>query len=186
MTWSDGRAGLNHEQLLLTTSTDGGHQLGGAKGHRGQRRPAALPPPAFSPTGSDVFVVYNAFTTPYRTDTTSPRSLTGVLLHADVTGGVAGPFSEVSRGPSGDPQGTSQNGLTGEFLGDYVYAAASSTFGTAVWNGASNAEPCAATQAYRNFVEGGPPAPVPDVQVSCPATFGNSDIRGVTVPDPTP
>src|SRR4029078_1374860 len=89
----------------------------------------------------DVYVVYNAFTTPYRTNTTDPRSLVGVVKHADApTGpGATGGCGELHRGAPGDPRGTSQNGLTAEFLGDYVYAAATRTFGTAVWNDARNA-----------------------------------------------
>jgi hypothetical protein len=142
--------------------------------------------PAISPNGTDVYVVYNAFTTPFRNDTSSARALTGVLLHADVTGGVPGSFSEVFRGPSGDPRGTSQNGLTAEFLGDYVYAAATRTYGTGVWNDASNAATCDGIQAYRLSVETGGSVPAPNVLGSCPATFGNSDILGQTITDPTP
>lgn len=39
--------------------------------------------PSISPNGTDVYVVYNAFTTPFRDNTTDPRSLVGVVLHAD-------------------------------------------------------------------------------------------------------
>ena len=39
--------------------------------------------PAISPNGTDVYVVYNAFTTPFQTDTPTPRSLVGVVKHAD-------------------------------------------------------------------------------------------------------
>ena len=35
--------------------------------------------PAISPDGSTVYVVYNAFTTPYQTNTSSPRNLVGVV-----------------------------------------------------------------------------------------------------------
>lgn len=186
MTWSDGRAGLNHEQLLMTTSSNGGTSWSTPRAIQAPGDRPLFTAPAFSPSGSDMWVVYNAFTTPYRTDTTSPRNLTGVLLHADVTAGVPGAFSVVSRGPDGDPRGTSQNGLTAEFLGDYVYAAASSTFGTAVWNDASQAATCGSIQTYRNSVETGGTLTPPDVQGTCPAHFGNSDIRGITVGDPTP
>ena len=187
LTWADGAAGLDHEQLMLTTSTDGGATW---------TTPSAIPlqagdrpvytAPAISPNGTDVYVAYNVLTTPYMDDTTTPRNLTGALLHADVTGGAIGTFSQVARGPDGDPRGTSQNGLTAEFIGDYVYAAATRTFGTAVWNDASNAAPCDAINTFRADVESGATATAPDVQGSCPATFGNSDIRGVTVADPTP
>jgi hypothetical protein len=186
MTWADGRNGLNHEQLMLATSTNAGTSwsqsvLPLAAGDR-----PVYTAPAISPNGSDVYVVYNAFTTPYRTNTTSPRGLVGVLLHADVTGGTIGAFSSLHRSGVGDPRGTSQNGLTAEFLGDYVYAAASQSFGTAVWNDATNAAFCDSIDAFRASVESGGTTPPPNVEGTCPSTFGNSDIRGVTVSDPTP
>src|SRR4051812_8330552 len=43
--------------------------------------------PAISPNGRDVYMVYNAFTTPFRSTTAMPRSLVGVVLHAE-TGGA--------------------------------------------------------------------------------------------------
>jgi hypothetical protein len=186
LSWADGRNGLNHEHLLFMTSTNGGASWTGPRAIESAGDRPIYTAPAISPNGTDVYVVYNAFTTPYRNNTTAPRSLTGVLLHADVSGGAVGAFAEVNRGPSGDPRGTSQNGLTAEFLGDYVYAAATRTYGTAVWNDASSAQVCPAIQAYRASVEAGGSMPAPDVQGSCPARFGNSDILGVTVPDPTP
>jgi hypothetical protein len=186
LSWADGRDGLNHEHLLFTTSRDGGATWAATRAIESSGDRPVYTAPAISPNGTDVYVVYNAFTTPFRTDTTSARALTGVVLHADVSRGVPGAFSEVFRGPSGDPRGTSQNGLTAEFLGDYVYAAATRTFGTAVWNDASNAGVCTAIQAFRASVESGGSTPPPNILASCPATFGNSDIRGQTVPDPTP
>ena len=139
LSWADGAAGLNHEHLLFTTSRDGGGTWTTPRAIESRGDRPVYTAPAISPNGTDVYVVYNAFTTPFRDNTTDARALTGVFLHADVTGGVPGAFSEVFRGPSGDPRGTSQNGLTAEFLGDYVYAAATRTYGTGVWNDASNA-----------------------------------------------
>jgi hypothetical protein len=186
LTWADGQDGLNHEHLLFTTSRDGGATWATPRAIEATGDRPVYTAPAISPNGTDVYVVYNAFTTPFRDNTSAPRALTGVLLHADVTSGVPGAFSEVFRGPSGDPRGTSQNGLTAEFLGDYVYAAATRTYGTGVWNDASNAATCDAIQTYRQSVETGGSVPAPNVLGSCPATFGNSDIRGQTVTDPTP
>ena len=186
LSWADGADGLNHEHLLFTTSRDGGATWATPRAIESAGDRPVYTAPAISPNGTDVYVVYNAFTTPFRDNTTDPRALTGVFLHADVTGGVPGTFSEVFRGPSGDPRGTSQNGLTAEFLGDYVYAAATRTYGTGVWNDASNAGTCGAIQAYRQSVETGGSVPAPNVLGSCPATFGNSDILGQTIPDPTP
>ncbi len=138
--------------------------------------------PAISPNGTDVYVVYNAFTTPYRNDTSSPRTLVGVFLHAKVGASGTGAFTEVHRGASGDPRASSQNNLLGEFLGDYVYAAATRTYGTAVWNDTRNAVDCPAIDAWRLFLRnGGTIVPRPAPQQDCPSlTFGNSDIFGFT------
>jgi hypothetical protein len=146
--------------------------------------------PAISPNGRDVYVVYNAFTTPYRTDTTSPRALVGVVKHADSStspGTATGAFTELHRSPPGDPRGSSANALADEFLGDYVYAVATRTYGGAVWNDARNAADCPAIDAWRFALETGDTSvPRPAPQQDCPANFGNSDIFGGTYPDPTP
>jgi hypothetical protein len=187
LTWSDGRQGLNHEQLLLMTSTDGGASFSG---------PSAVPltsgdrpyytAPAISPNGTDVYITYNAFTNPYRNDTSSPRGLVGVILHADVTAGTIGAFGTLARGAVGDPRASSQNGLTAEFLGDYVYTAATRAGAVGVWNDVRNAADCPAIDAYRLSLRTGTPLPRPAPQADCPATWGNSDIFGAAVSDPTP
>jgi hypothetical protein len=145
--------------------------------------------PAISPNGTDVYVVYNAFTTPFRTDTTSPRALVGVVEHATSStssGTATGAFTELHRSPPGDPRGSSANALTDEFLGDYVYAAATRTYGAAVWNDTRNAADCPAIDAWRMGLQNGDtttPAPAP--QQACPSpTFGNSDIFGGSYPAP--
>jgi hypothetical protein len=69
------------------------------------------------------------------------------VLHANGAG--AGSFSQVHRGASGDARGSSQNDLAAEFLGDYVYAAATRTYGAAVWNDVRNAADCRAIDEYR-------------------------------------
>jgi hypothetical protein len=144
--------------------------------------------PAISPNGTDVYVVYNAFTTPFRDNTTAPRSLVGVVLHADTSGtsGLTGAFSELNRGASGDPRGSSANALTAEFLGDYVYATATRSYGAAVWNDTRRAADCPAIDSYRMKLQDGMTAVAPAPEQDCPPTFGNSDIFGGSYPDPTP
>ena len=143
--------------------------------------------PSISPNGSDVYVVYNAFTTPYRTNTTDPRTLLGVLLHADTGTGATGAFSELHRGDPGDARGASANSVVAEFLGDYVYAVATRTYGAAVWNDARNAAYCSAVDAWRISLEpGNTPLTKPAPEQDCPAAFGNSDIYGGAYSDPTP
>jgi len=187
MTWADGRAGLDHEQLMLTTSRDGGASWS---------TPTAVPlmpgdrpfytAPAISPNGTDLYVVANVFTTPYRHDTTSPRGLVGAVWHADVVAGMPTAWSQLVRGAVGDPRGSSQNGLTAEFLGDYVYAAATRAGAVTVWNDTRDAADCPAIDAFRSSLYTSSPTSPPNVLASCPATFGNSDIRGAAVSDPTP
>jgi uncharacterized protein YgiB involved in biofilm formation len=82
---------------------------------------------------------------------------------------------------------SSQNNLVGEFLGDYVYAVATRTYGAAVWNDTRNAADCPAIDAWRQaLATGDTSVPRPAPQQDCPATFGNSDIFGGTYADPTP
>ena len=142
--------------------------------------------PAISPNGSDVYVVYNAFTTPFQPTTSTPRSLVGVVLHADVASGGTGAFTEIHRGLPGDPRGSSANSLTSEFLGDYVYAVATRTYGAAVWNDVRHAADCPAVDAWRESLQTGGSVPKPAPGTACPPTFGNSDIFGGSYPDPTP
>jgi hypothetical protein len=187
LTWADGRQGLNNEQLLLMTSTNGGASFTGPTAvplPRGDR--PYYTAPAISPNGTDLYITYNAFTTPYRTNTTARRGLVGAILHADVTGGTVGPFGTLARGAVGDPRASSQNDLTAEFLGDYVYAAATRAGAVGVWNDVRRAADCPAIDAWRMSLRTGTSVPRPAPQTDCPATFGNSDIFGAAVSDPTP
>jgi hypothetical protein len=195
LTWADGRDGINHEHVFFSTSTDLGEDWSGpdhveSAGDRGLYTAAAI-----SPSGQDTYLVYNAFTTPYQTDTSQPRELVGVVKHADIgSDGTVGAFSELNRGTAGDARGASANALTDEFLGDYVYAVATDTYGAGVWNDARNAKDCPAIDAYRMSFQGGPAVDTPAPQQDCPVTvtngqtsaFGNIDIYGGAWPDPTP
>ena len=191
-TWVDGRDGVNHEHVFVSYSTNGGNTWSApvateSAGDRGYYSAIAI-----SPKGTDAYLVYNAFTTPLRNDTTSSRGLVGVVKHADIgANGAPGAWSELHRGATGDPRGSSQNNLWLEFLGDYVYAVATDTYGSAVWNDTRNAADCQAIDTWRAeaqaAVQNGttvPPKPAP--LQACPMTFGNSDIFGGSFTDPTP
>jgi len=181
-TWVDGRLGLNNEKVMLSYSTNGGDSWSSptaisSAGDRGVYAAAAI-----SPIGQELYIGYNAFTTPYRTNTFDPRSLVGVVLHADIgADGAPTGWAELHRSPPGDPRGSASDPFnTSEYLGDYVYAIATSTYGAAVWNDARDATDCPATDAWRMSLRGGDPAPRPAPQQDCPATFGNLDIFGWT------
>jgi hypothetical protein len=208
LSWVDGET-LNAEKVQFTWSDNGGQTWQSPAdirqpGHRGY-----YSAPAISPDGAEVWVVYNAWLEPFKNSTLGPandRPLTGVVLHADSGPAGVSDFSLVHQGASGDGRGSSQNNLAAEFLGDYVYAAASRTYGAAVWNDVRNAADCPEVDAYRQelhdlAVETGqqtaePEEPrgaalregaatqerefgeAPDVQSVCPDNFGNSDIYG--------
>ena len=205
LTWVDGRDGLNKEHVMFSTSTSGGDSWTRLRqierpGDRGY-----YSAPAISPDGTNVWLVYNAFTEPFKDSALgadSDRPLIGQVLHATVSGANVGAFAPAHRGQSGDARGSSQNNLAAEFLGDYVYAAATDDYGVSVWNDVRDAADCGPIDQFREDLHNeaittGQPtaeaeeprgeseegedaaAPVaPAVQQVCPATFGNSDIFG--------
>jgi hypothetical protein len=188
-TWVDGRDGVNHEHVMVSYSTDGGATWSTptpveATGDRGYYSAVAV-----SPNGKDAYLVYNAFTTPLRMDTTSPRELVGVVEHADIgSNGALANWSELHRSSPADPRTASQNNLWLEFLGDYVYATATDSYGAAVWNDVSRGADCPAIDAWRAAAQANPSSPpaAPAPEQNCPANWGNTDIFGGTYADPTP
>ena len=177
--------GLNHEHVAVWYSTNGADWSGPLNvetpGDRG-----LFAAPALSPDGKDLYVVYDGLTTPFQETTATARGLVGVVLHADV--GSSGPtnWSVLHRGAVGDPRASSWNNLSVEFLGDYVYAVATRTYGAGVWNDARNGAVCDAVNLYRQALNDGVAATPPAVQTECPAGFGNTDIYGGSYADPTP
>jgi hypothetical protein len=191
-TWVDGRDGVATPHVYTSSSTNGGNTWSDpvateSAGDRGYYSAIAI-----SPGGTDAYLVYNAFTTPFQNTTATPRGLVGVVKHADIgAGGALGAFSDLHRSPTGDPRGSAQNNLWLEFLGDYVYAVATDTYGAGVWNDTRNASDCPAIDAWRqaaqNAIANGTTVPTPPApQQDCPANFGNSDIFGGSFADPTP
>ena len=84
---------------------------------------------------------------------------------------AAGPgaWTTLHRSPVGDPRASSQNDLQAEFLGDYVYADATNTYGTGVWNDVRAGQDCPAIDTWRQELRDGtaeedPPNPA----TSCP------------------
>jgi hypothetical protein len=205
ISWVDGRDGLNNEHVLFSTSTNGGASWTAPTAVERSGDRGYYSAPAIAPNGSDVWLVYNAFTEPFKTSAVGPandRPLIGQVLHATAGAAGVGSFTPAHRGASGDARASSQNNLAAEFLGDYVYAAATRTYGVSVWNDVRNGADCPAIDEYRQALHeealatgqptaeaeeprgegdqgGDEPAPVaPAPQQQCPANFGNSDIFG--------
>jgi hypothetical protein len=184
--WSDGSAGLNHEHALVQLSANGGQNWTNPVPveESGDRPDFAFI--GLSPNGSDLYVVYDGFSDPFRNDTTSTRRFVGVTRHADVSGTTLGGLGTLDRGLVGDARASSSNALIDEFIGDYNTVAATNAGAVSVFNDARDAADCPAIDAFRQATvdgtAGAPPAPGTD----CPATFGNTDIWSAAVADPTP
>ncbi len=211
--WSDDRAGTNAEQAYLIRSTNRGASYSAATAVSETGDRANQPAVAISPDGTDAYLVYNAYLAPWQKTTAVRRPMLGVVRHADIgAGGVVGAFGTVHRGAEGDARGSSANGLTAEFLGDYNYAVATRDSGTSVWNDVREAADCLLIDAYRQKLvdaanAGAPPMepeepdnrdvaaelpptalgarPAPNQE--CPQTesaaFGNTSIYGLVAVD---
>jgi hypothetical protein len=193
ITWADDSLGENQERAFVVWSTNGGDSYSPkVVASEGTDR-ANFAAVAISPDGRDVYLVYNAHLDPWRETTAEPRRMLGVVRHANVAlaTGAVGAFTTLHRGAVGDGRGSSANGLTTEFLGDYNYAVATRTFAVAVWVDSRNAAVCPAINAYRQSLVDGSPIPPPAPNQDCPDSpatgsfFGNTDIFGGSYADPT-
>jgi hypothetical protein len=181
--WADGQLGLNNERAMIQLSTDGGNSWSTpVAAHEAGDRPD-FPWMAISPDGQDLYIAYMAFLDPWRTTTADPRRMQGVVRHADVS--APGTWTTLHRGVIGDARGSSANGLTSEFLGDYNHVFATNDFAAAVWNDVRDAAVCPAINAFRQSLVDGSPIPAPAPGTDCLPTFGNSDIFGGVYTDPS-
>ncbi len=182
--WADASPGLNHEDARFAWSMDGGATWGGPVAVQLAGDRPIYVAPAISPDGRRAYVTYEADRDPWRgTDMSSPRLYRGVFLTAAITGGGApGAWTATYVGPDGDLRGTYPgHDIYQERIGDYVYAAATRTYGVGVWTDARNAEVCPAVQDYRaaSIAAGTLALPAPWPLNICP-TFGNTDIWSAT------
>jgi hypothetical protein len=153
-----------------------------------------FPAVAISPNGEDLYLTYDSFLQPWQPSVLAPpRLMQGVVRHSDVPVNLGSlSFGDLHRGAIGDARGSSENGLTRGFLGDYNFASATNDFVVPVWNDVRDAANCDDIDAYRQAIADrtattDPTDPLrPAPQQDCEATFGNTDIWGGHFDDPTP
>jgi hypothetical protein len=184
--WGDGALGLNHEVTLLSYSTDGGASWSSPATVSVAGDRPIYSAPAIAPDGSAVYLMYEALTDPWRgADMTSPRGYHGVFRMASIgANGAPTGWTTLATGPLGDIRATYPgHDIYQERVGDYVYAAATRTYGVGVWSDAADAAVCPAVQSWRadSYAAGHRVLPgAPDPLTDCPATFGNVQIKAVT------
>src|SRR6266540_461380 len=180
--WSDGSA-LNAEEARVVWSTNGGATWSSPTAIQLPGDRPIYAAPAISPQGDRMYVIYEADRDPWRgADMTSTRRYRGVLLSSPVTAGAPTAWSPAYIGPDGDLRGTYPgHDIYQERIGDYVYAAATSTYGLGVWTDARDAQVCSEVQTYRaaSYAGGERVTPAPWPLFSCPL-FGNTDIWAAT------
>jgi hypothetical protein len=173
LTWVDGRDGLNHEHVMFSTSTTGGDSWSTPRqveleGDRGYYSAAAI-----SPNGTDVWLVYNAFTEDFKNNAigdTNDRPLVGQVLHAPAGAAGVGAFGAAHGMSVWNDVRAAVDCPAIDELRQHLHDEAVAT-----------GEPTAEAEEPRGEMEEGedPEAPVaPAVQQACPAAFGNSDIFG--------
>jgi hypothetical protein len=178
--WTDGALGQNNEKTMVSYSLDRGGTWStpSAISLPGDR--STYSAPALAPDGSAAYVVYMAYTRPFQTDTSTVRLEHGVLLSSPIVGGVPTAWTPAYVGPLGDARGSSQGRiLYNEFLGDYVYAVATRSYGAGVWTDTRRTADCPAMDAWReaSFTAGHRVFPAPWPLGECPdQSFGNADI----------
>jgi hypothetical protein len=178
---SDVNTGPN-EKVKIAYSTDGGNTWAFTTNAAQAGDRPNMPAIAISPDGADVYLAYNAFHVPWQSTTANPRPMNSVVRHATTNGsGTPVGWTTSFEGRLGDARGASANSLTGEFLGDYNYAAATRDFGVGIYIDVRDAADCPAVDAYRQSLAGATPLPKPAPNTVCPATFGNSDIFAAVV-----
>ena len=189
VTWCTGtpptsETGGPNEHAVVKWSTNHGQTFSGPVVASPPSDRPNFPAIAISPDGQDVYLTYNNFLQPYQTTTGLPRLTQGVVRHADFS--TIATWADMHRGAVGDARASSANALSSEFLGDYNNIQATNDFAVATWNDVRAAADCPAIDAYRESLLGETALPKPAPNNVCPATFGNSDIRGGPFADPTP
>jgi hypothetical protein len=181
--WGDGRFGFNNEVSLLSFSTDAGDtwsdpEVVSLPGDR-----SLFSAPAIAPDGSRLYVAYMGLTEPFQSTTANPRPVHGVLVSAPVgADGAPNAWSTVYDGPAGDARGSGFLGSNREFLGDYVYAVATRTYGAGTWTDLRRSANCPAVDAWhqQSLDAGQRVFPAPWPLAVCPDNFGSTDINSAS------
>ena len=170
--WCDFSGG--HGTVQGATSTDGVHwtSLGTVAGISG--RNAFFPEPAIGGDGV-LGVAFDALTAPPANDPwQTGTQVYDTYFVEQSSGGFTSPLQVTSA--SSNPDASSYNDLTEQFLGDYIGIVAGPSQSWIAWTDSRNAAVCSAVNSYRSAVYAGSKTAVaPDPDTQCSTNFGNTD-----------
>ena len=170
--WCDFAGG--HGTVQGASSTDGVHwtSLGTVAAVSG--RNAFFPVAAIGGDGV-VSVGFDALTAPPANNPWQTGVQTYDAYYVEDSGGGFGSPLLVSSATS-NPDGSSYNALTEQFIGDYIGAVSGPDSTWLVWTDSRNADTCAAVDSYRSAVySGSKTAVAPNPDTACSTDFGNTD-----------
>jgi hypothetical protein len=174
--WTDYTIG--HGVVKLATSTNNGGSWSTSTAANVASRSAFYP--AVTVNGSNVFIGFNALDdVPAGTAPGAGVVFYDAYYVLSSNGGTSFGAPVKINATHSDPDASSTNGLTGQFLGDYNGADVGSdgTFWF-TWTDTRNGSTCSAIDSWR---ASGFTTTTPNIYDSCPANFGNSDIFVATI-----
>jgi hypothetical protein len=172
--WCD--FGGGHGVVKGAVSSDGRHwtSLGTIASVAG--RNAFFPAASVSPSSGDVSLTFDALSTPPTNDLWQTGVQTYKNYYAQSSpGGTTFSAPIVASTSSSNPDGSSYNDLTEQFLGDYIDIVDGPDTAYLDWTDSRAAVPCAAVDTYRNEVYAGQKVVPPNPDSQCATGFGNTD-----------
>ena len=162
--------------LLAAVSSDGLTWTGLGTVAAVPGRNAFFPAASVSPDGV-VSIAFDALTAPPPSDPwqTGVQVYDAYYAQSPAGGTAFGAPLRVSTASS-NPDGSSYNDLTEQFIGDYIDVVSGPSSSFLVWTDTRNASQCAAVDAYRNAVyAGSKKAVAPNPDIACATRFGDTD-----------
>ena len=181
--WGDGRFGFNNAVALLSYSTNGGDTWSAPTTVSLPGDKALFAAAAIAPDASRMYVTYMAFTAPFQFTMANPRPVRGVFLSSPIgANGAPSSWTTLHEAPPGDARASGGVGFGREFLGDYVYAIATRTYGAGTWTDVRASASCPTVYQWRqqSLDAGVRVFPAPWPIAACPNDFGNIKIFSVT------
>jgi hypothetical protein len=173
--WCDDAGGHGVVKGAVSTNGRDWRSLGTIGAVKGSN--AFFPAASVSPATGEVSLTFDALTTPPASNPwqTGVQTYRNYYAQSAAGGGSFGSPIVVSSARS-NPDGSSYNDLTEQFIGDYIGIVDGPDTAYLAWTDARAASKCAAVDTYRNEVYAGQKKVVPpNPDNVCPQSFGNTD-----------